>query len=328
MSDTQGQLHVHAMEDTPNVALMDMEVHVLTMFIKRQVLSMRPIRKFQWALSGTALSADDPLMQQSILDHIVNDAKVNKNPPSPLYMHSFLKHYIGIIEKKGQHEIADEIFERFTELMMTVPRRPEAGGPPLPPCFKSYALDKDCQKVVTVMEEQSTVGSGTTELLAGKNVVDLGCGVGFLGLACSMLGSRQVILTDGNTQVMQMAQQNISHNNTLCPVTTCLLDWENFTMEQVANLAAQVVIMSDLTYDPTNIKPLVAILKATFAQGVVGYMSSAVRNPKTFEDFFEAIRSECVNIGIQEIELDHANPLFFFDEETVQTVRVFEFRGH
>ncbi|KAG0259742.1 Protein fam86a [Actinomortierella ambigua] len=279
MSDTQGQLHVHAMEDTPNVALMDMEVHVLTMFIKRQVLSMRPIRKFQWALSETALSADDPLMQQSILDHIVNDAKVNKNPPSPLYIHSFLKHYIGIIEKKGQHEIADEIFERFTELMMTVPRRPEAGGPPLPPCFKSYALDKDCQKVVTVMEEQSTVGSGTTD-------------------------------------------------NTLCPVTTCLLDWENFTMEQVANLAAQVVIMSDLTYDPTNIKPLVAILKAIFAQGVVGYMSSAVRNPKTFEDFFEAIRSECVNIGIQEIELDHANPLFFFDEETVQTVRVFEFRGH
>ncbi|KAG0243803.1 Protein fam86a [Actinomortierella wolfii] len=335
-------------EQTPAQTTVDnAQVLELSMFIKRQVLSMRPIRKFQWSLSHLTLSATDPLLQQSILDHVINDAKLNEHPPSPLYMHSFLKQYISMIEKEARYEVADEIFERFTELMMTVPKRPEAGGPPLPPCFKSYALDMNCQNIVTVMEEQSTIGSGTTgmrtweasywlaeylithpDLLAGKNVIDLGCGVGFLGLACSMFGSKKVILTDGNTEVLQMAQKNITYNNTLCPVTTCLLDWENFTKEQVASLEAEVIIMSDLTYDPTNIKPLVSILKAIFNKGVVGYMSSAIRNPKTFEDFFHAIRSECSNIDIKEINLDHSDPLFFFDEETVQTVRVFEFTGH
>ncbi|KAF9976073.1 Protein fam86a [Actinomortierella ambigua] len=266
------------------------------MFIKRQVLAMRPVRKFQWALPQISMTSDDIRMQQSVLDNIINDCKVIKYPPSPLYMHSFLKQYISIIEKESRHEVADEIFERFTELMMTIPKRPEAGGPPLPPCYKSYALDKECKKVVTVMEEQSTVGSGTTGMRTWEASSNAAC-----------------------TQLL---------DDVLCPVTTCLLDWENFTTEQIANLNAQVVIMSDLTYDPTNIKPLVAILKAIFTQGVVGYMSSAVRNPKTFEDFFYAIRSECDNIDIHEIELDHSSPLFFFDEETVQTVRVFEFKGH
>ncbi|CAO3570960.1 unnamed protein product [Mortierella alpina] len=336
---------------------MDRNTQGLVMLIKRQVLQMRQLRHFQWSLSGTAtpltletvsggnqaeLSVTSPDIQQALLDQIFYDPVVMKHPPSLTYQHSFLKKLIALIETEGIHEISDGLLEVFSDLLMTAPKRPEHGGPPLKPCFKSYSLDRTCSKVVTVMEEQTTISSGTTglrtweasfwlaeylidhpEMLAGKNVVDIGCGVGFLGIACALLGAKQVVLTDGNTNVLAMAAENIGYNTVPCPTRASLLDWENFTKEQIAALSAEVLILSDLTYDPTNIVPLVSVLKAILVKGVTGYMSSAIRNPQTFIDFFARIRQECVGVEIQEIDLSATEHLFFFDEETVQTVRVF-----
>ncbi|KAF9151343.1 Protein fam86a [Linnemannia schmuckeri] len=311
---------------------MDNSTQALVLLIKRQVLQMRQLRQFQWSFpKGTSVesvatpSVTSPDVQQAILDQ-----------------HSFLKKLISMIESEGVHDVSDDLFEFFTDLMMTTPKRPEDGGPPLKPCFKSYSLDRSCNKVVTVMEEQTTISAGTTglrtweasywlaehliahpELLAGKNVVDVGCGVGFLGIACALLGAKKVALTDGNHDVLAMVQQNIGYNNVPCPTTASLLDWERFTDEQIAALEAQVLILSDLTYDPTNIVPLVSVLKALLVQGVDAYMSSAIRNPQTFVDFFTRIREECVGVQIDEIPLKDTEHLFFFDEETVQTVKVF-----
>ncbi|KAF8942334.1 hypothetical protein BGZ47_006577 [Haplosporangium gracile] len=328
---------------------MDNNTQALVLMVKRQVLQMRQLRQFQWSLpkgasveSVATPSVTSPDVQQAILDQVMQ-----KHPPSPIYQHSFLKRLISMIESEGVHDVSDDLFEVFTDLMMTTPKRPEDGGPPLKPCFKSYSLNKSCNKVVTVMEEQTTISAGTTglrtweasywlaehfiahpELLAGKNVVDVGCGVGFLGIACALLGAKKVVLTDGNHDVLTMAQQNIRYNNVPCPTTATLLDWESFTDEQIADLEAQVLILSDLTYDPTNIVPLVSVLKALLVQGVDAYMSSAIRNPQTFVDFFTRIREGCVGVQIDEIPLKDTEHLFFFDEETVQTVKVFHLHFH
>jgi predicted RNA methylase len=48
--------------------------------------------------------------------------------------------------------------------------------------------------------------------VAGKNVVDVGCGVGFLGIACALLGAKKVALTDGNHDVLAMVKQNIGYS--------------------------------------------------------------------------------------------------------------------
>jgi len=52
----------------------------------------------------------------------------------------------------------------------------------------------------------------TIDLLAGKNVIDIGCGVGFLGISCAMMGAKKVVLTDGNTDVLTMAKENIGYS--------------------------------------------------------------------------------------------------------------------
>ncbi|KAG0224440.1 Protein fam86a [Mortierella sp. GBA43] len=296
---------------------MDRDSQALVLLVKRQLLQMRQIRMFQWSLpdtcdgpeSSASPSVTSPEIQQAIVDQIFYDPKFLKHPPSLTYQYSLLRKLIAMIESERVHELSGDLLELFMEVMATAPRRPEEGGPPLQPCFKSYSLDRECNKIVTVMEEQTTISMGTTglrtweasfwlaeyliahpETLTGKNVVDIGCGVGFLGIACAMLGgAKKVVLTDGNTDVLAMAHQNIGYNNLPCPTSTSLLDWESFTEEQINALEAEVLIMSDLTYDPTNIVPLVTVLKAILVKGVSAYMSSAIRNPQTFIDFFDHI---------------------------------------
>ncbi|KAF9382026.1 hypothetical protein CPC16_009562 [Podila verticillata] len=268
----------------------------LVLLVKRQVLQMRQLRQFQWTLPGSdAPSVTSPEVQQAILDHIFYDPVVMKHPPSPLYQHSFLKKLIAMIENEGIHEISDDLLEFFTDLMMTVPM--------------SFWL--------------AEYFIAHPDLLSGKNVIDIGCGVGFLGISCAMLDAKKVVLTDGNTDVLTMAKENIGYNSVACPTTASLLDWENFTEEQIVALDAEVLILSDLTYDPTNIVPLITVLKAILVKGVSAYMSSAIRNPKTFVDFFARIKEECHGVEIQEIPLDDVEHLFFFDEDSVQTVKVF-----
>ncbi|KAF9387315.1 Protein fam86a [Mortierella sp. AD011] len=277
---------------------MDEASQRLVLLIKRQVLQMRQIRQFQWSLTdlqtpetggATSPSVTDPEIQQAIVDQIFYDPVVMKHPPSLTYQHSFLKKLISMIETEGTHETSGDLLEIFTELLVTAPKRPEDGGPPLEPCFKSYSLDPECSKVVTVMEEQTTISSGTT-------------------------GLRTWSTAAAPAKVSTL----LSLDDTPCPTTASLLDWENFTEEQIAALEAEVLIMSDLTYDPTNIVPLVTVLKAILVKGVSAYMSSAIRNPQTFADFFARI-----SVEIEEIPLKDTEHFLFFDEETVQTVKVF-----
>lgn len=49
------------------------------------------------------------------------------------------------------------------------------------------------------------------ELVAGKNVCDLGSGTGVTSVACALLGAKHVICTDGADSVVRLATDNIIH---------------------------------------------------------------------------------------------------------------------
>lgn len=189
-------------------------------------------------------------------------------------------------------------------------------------------------------------------------MIDIGCGVGFLGISCAVLGAKKVVLTDGNTDVLTMAKENIGYSKKAPPVVRSvpravsdltelnslyaqtqllaqqrLAFWIGRTSQKsrsqhwkprslfcpiwycsplsfaMSNVCVYVIshvrtpneashILGNIhehpgkTYDPTNIVPLVTVLKAILVKGVSAYMSSAIRNPQTFVDFFARI-SKC-----------------------------------
>ena len=58
--------------------------------------------------------------------------------------------------------------------------------------------------------------------LRGRNVLELGCGVGMAGLAAGAVGA-QVLLTDRDAAVLERAEANLQLNATLVPARALLL---------------------------------------------------------------------------------------------------------
>ena len=122
-----------------------------------------------------------------------------------------------------------------------------------------------------------------------QRILELGCGTGFCGLVAAKLGF-QVTLTDVHTGVLGLLVNSASRVNAKVE----RLDWED---QSAAMVETDVVIGSDLVYDPRLVIPLVKVLrtiKFNFA-----LICCAVRQRTTL-DFFK--RSICdANIHIEEI---------------------------
>lgn len=87
--------------------------------------------------------------------------------------------------------------------------------------------------------------------LQGKTVIELGAGVGFGGLIANQLGARAVVITDGNQDVLKLANENIKINvqsDALSTVSTAQLRWGTDDIDSFARDQWDYVLASDVTY--------------------------------------------------------------------------------
>ncbi|OWZ05985.1 hypothetical protein PHMEG_00021825 [Phytophthora megakarya] len=134
------------------------------------------------------------------------------------------------------------------------------------------------------------------ELLVGKRVVELGSGLGLVGIFCAMLGAR-VTLTDMQ-DVIPLLDYNIRLNFSersaadsakgdagVLPVARAHL-WG----EPPCDLPSQpdVLVLSDVVYDPEGYKPLVSSLEALTTPETLVLMAHRSRNPMEHQ-FFELL---------------------------------------
>lgn len=78
--------------------------------------------------------------------------------------------------------------------------------------------------------------------------MELGCGTGLASIAASLLGAARVLATDGNPNVIELAQQNVNRNQVQQNVEPILLSWGFLNACDFAE-TADLVIGSDLTYN-------------------------------------------------------------------------------
>ena len=60
--------------------------------------------------------------------------------------------------------------------------------------------------------------------VSGKAVLELGCGLGVVGLACARLGARRVVLSDYDQELLKACERSVALNS-LDQVSTLHLDW-------------------------------------------------------------------------------------------------------
>lgn len=93
-------------------------------------------------------------------------------------------------------------------------------------------------------------------LIADKNIIEIGCGLGLPGIVASLLGGN-VILTDYLPAALNFAEYNWKLNFASTPDLR-LLDWRN--IENVS--PSDVLLASDIAYESKSFVPIILALKS------------------------------------------------------------------
>lgn len=118
------------------------------------------------------------------------------------------------------------------------------------------------------------------EPMSGKVAIELGCGVGLLGLLPS-LPFRSFVLTDLNVEV---AQRNVEQNHRNSTVLVEKLDWKDD--DHCAIMVADFVFMADVAYDVLQLPHLVACLQQLLRDPTtLCYWCEGVRDEEIFTQF-------------------------------------------
>lgn len=123
----------------------------------------------------------------------------------------------------------------------------------------------------------------TSTDLAGKRVLDLGCGLGLTGVCAAAAGAR-VLFTDYEEDAMAFAEWNARENLTPAEFARCAFrtgDWR--TPEELG--AHDVVLGADIVYERRNFLPLLACLRATVGEHGEAWLAEPDRT--LGHDFFD-----------------------------------------
>ena len=113
----------------------------------------------------------------------------------------------------------------------------------------------------------------TPSWLEQKTVVELGCGTGLASIATAKLGASLVLATDGNPNVVKLANENIQCNQVDEMVKATTLQWGFLDAVEYTNVA-DVVIGSDLTYNSGTWRLLAETLSTILKPGgIVVYLT-------------------------------------------------------
>ncbi|KAH3759360.1 hypothetical protein Pelo_8838 [Pelomyxa schiedti] len=115
----------------------------------------------------------------------------------------------------------------------------------------------------------SALGDGTI-LVGGKRVLELGAGCGLPGILCSLMNARRVVLTDFDSDVLEVLNKNVAMNSVRipesCEVNVCKLDWSLPVPSEMA-AAFDILLGTDVIYDPNFILPMFRISSSLLCGG-------------------------------------------------------------
>jgi hypothetical protein len=86
-------------------------------------------------------------------------------------------------------------------------------------------------------------------LVRSKTILELGCGIGLLGIVCDKIGARKVILTDRDVEIGRFLDINLERNNAI-NCSFLVLEWGNYQdINRLKSLEVDLVVGGDLIYD-------------------------------------------------------------------------------
>ncbi|KAI9141793.1 putative methyltransferase-domain-containing protein [Paraphysoderma sedebokerense] len=322
---------------------MAMDLDSALALMKRQYACNRPLHMIHFPSLADNISWVDDTVQCQFLHQVIHSPQLNNYPPAQTYTVSFMKKYIRLIEDSFQ-AVNEELIQYYCEIVTTAPKRPEEGGS-FSTTYKTYFLDPACKSYVTVKEDQSTLGGGTTglrtwaaglhmieyllqhpESIRSKKILELGSGVGLVAMVCAHLDAKSIIATDCDYRVLNRIRENVeiveSNQSRSSNITITKLDWESFIPDELSCLDFDMIICSDVTYDDRIIPPLLNVisnlvrLKKKSLEDVEILVAATIRREDTFGVFEHEVHQHGFKYTVlKDISSEQGLQFFFHDEE-------------
>lgn len=108
-------------------------------------------------------------------------------------------------------------------------------------------------------------------LIQDKHVIELGAGIGLPSLMMAAT-TKSIRISDYDVEAVALLQKNIQHLE-LQNAQALLLDWNNVP----ENINAEVVILSDVNYDPMQFDTLIILIEKMINQGCTIILSTPQR---------------------------------------------------
>ncbi|EEH48232.1 protein-lysine N-methyltransferase [Paracoccidioides brasiliensis Pb18] len=345
---------VHPPVDYEEEALVDLLVAQYLQLLEPQHLSFPPTNVLI-----------KPAVQQLIYQTMFNETQIWPIPP-PNYRIRVLRILISRLEESisdpEEDEILDDLVSSYGNLI-TLPRQS-----PLEEAQKlSYIRytaprdigskeSHDSQFVITSENRGLILSSGTTgfrtweaalhlgtylstpegrALIAGKNIIELGSGTGFLSMYClKCLGARSVTATDRDPALISSIQDCVMRNSLdSSRIHADIWEWGNpFQPHRLSSSGKSyqsfdVALGADLIYDRELIPLLSSTLRELFDKhGIKEFiLSSTLRNSETFNAFLntcEANKLNACKINFKSPPRQSQNGFFHSTDVPIQTYRI------
>ncbi len=117
----------------------------------------------------------------------------------------------------------------------------------------------------------------------GKNLLELGCGLGLVSLIAAHYGFAHIDCTDVNEEALLFARANVLHNGQEDRITVSTLDLSKPMPTHASRPAYDIVAASELLYLPELHTPILKFLSAHLAKdGVALFCTDIARRQKDF----------------------------------------------
>ncbi|KAG5310935.1 EF2KT methyltransferase, partial [Acromyrmex insinuator] len=262
-------------------------------------------------------------IQKQILDNTINNDLIKRYPIKTSYQKAFLKLLMQKIEESG-NEIHGDLYAAYCRLISLSNEESVH--------YRHFLIQNGTLNCVTLKESTNLISQGTTglcswqgaivlsqwceenkEQFCGKNILELGCGVGLTGMnVISICSPKQYIFSDCHPIVLNMLCENVKLNfvsnkqsellNTFdmtsklqlqlkyeqTDVQVIDLKWEDIDKYMLKNsLQPDIIIAADILYDSNSFDALILGLKRLLVSNSYAIFAATIRNEDTVSQFFE-----------------------------------------
>lgn len=165
--------------------------------------------------------------QKTLLQQTLHWPPLKRYPLQVNYVIRFLRHIIDTLESRNE-EIHDDLYEIFCDYQVKATQLDNGVF-----SYKHYCVNVDGQsEIITLKENHNKISQGTTGLnvweaalalcewsvankllICGKNVLELGAGIGLSGLVIGKCcRPTSITLTDGDDNVLDYLTENVRNN--------------------------------------------------------------------------------------------------------------------